>query len=186
MGLKLYEVANEYLHDLELLEHMETSGELSAQVAAVLNKLEYHPVTGLFVWKQTNLKGKIAGTLRKNGYRIITIDRKGYRAHRLAWFIVNGKFPLFDIDHINGNRDDNRISNLREATRSQNMENLRAAKSNNTSCFLGVSYMKRDGRYMSRIKVYGKQIFLGYFNTAEEAHMIYVEKKRKIHNFCVI
>ena len=103
--------------------------------------LDYDPDTGLFRWKikprsQTDL-GDIAGTLCQ-GYIRITINKKNYYAHRLAWLYMTGQWPVNTVDHINRIRNDNRISNLREATDQEQQFHLGEYK-NNTSGFKGVS-----------------------------------------------
>lgn len=133
--------------------------------------LDYDPLTGDFRWKvrrgQASV-GKIAGTPHNQGYIQIKAGEKIVLAHRLAWFVTYGKFPSCDIDHINGDKRDNRIANLRLATRSENMANTTLPRSN-TSGFKGVWYFKRTGRWMAGFRKDGKSIHLGYFDTAEEA-----------------
>jgi len=91
--------------------------------------LDYNPFTGVFTWKiekttgGASIKNKRAGSVYKNGYRYIKINKKRYRAGRLAFFYINKKFPELTIDHINRNRDDDRICNLREADYSTQNKN---------------------------------------------------------------
>jgi hypothetical protein len=121
----------------------------------------------------TSLKGQEAGCNRKDGYRVLTFKGKTRYAHRIIWEIEKGEIPKDkNIDHINGNPSDNRIENLRLVTQQENMFNTRAR---------GTTYNKRSRKYMSRIKIDGKQIHLGYFSTEEEAHQKYLEHKTKIH-----
>ena len=105
--------------------------------------LKYEPNTGNFYWKTDRnhsvIIGSIAGSQHPGGYWTIGINGKNYAAHRLAWFYVYGTWPQKHLDHINGNRADNRIENLREATRSQNMQNEKKARSTNSNGFLGVT-----------------------------------------------
>jgi hypothetical protein len=116
----------------------------------------------------------------------ISVDRTIYKAHRLAWLFVYGHHPIHEIDHINGNPMDNRIQNLRDVPHRVNAENKRKAGRTTYSGLLGAHYHKNSGRYASNIKANGKQICLGYFSTAEEAHAVYVEAKRRIHEGCTI
>lgn len=109
--------------------------------------LEYDPISGVFR-RKINIGGAkigdIAGTDNGDGYMKIRVAGKSYKAHRLAWLYVMGRWPKNDIDHINGVRCDNRIINLREATRAENKQNTRKANSNNRTGLLGV--MPRNGR----------------------------------------
>jgi hypothetical protein len=150
--------------------------------------LSYDPETGVFVRKiktTNSVKiGDMAGYITPYGYISISINRKRQQAHRLAWFYIYGEFPKYDIDHINGIRHDNRIENLRLATRSENMQNLKKAKSDNKSTgLLGTFLDKRDGRIYARIKINKNLIHLGCFETKEEAHEAYLTAKRECHEF---
>jgi hypothetical protein len=115
----------------------------------------------------------------KNGYLIVQVDRKNYLVHRLAWFLMTGEWPK-EIDHINGVKTDNSWKNLREATRSMNMQNYRQAKRNNRSGFLGVRETD-DMTFQARIHRDGVTLCLGTYSTAQEAYDTYVSAKRKIH-----
>jgi hypothetical protein len=149
--------------------------------------LHYSPDTGEFTWlKITSTKikvGDMAGCLHKsNGYRHIKINNKPYKEHRLAWLYVHGSLPTHDIDHINGVRDDNRINNLREATHSENQQN-RIKQKNNSSGFTNVTWYKQRNKWKSYIAKNGKQIFLGYFDTPDEAYDEYLKAKSQLHTF---
>lgn len=90
--------------------------------------LEYAPETGAFRWRvnRTSVRaGTVAGRLDSKGYRQISVDGQRYAAHRLAWLYVNGEWPMHEVDHVNGIRDDNRIANLRDVARIINMRNKR-------------------------------------------------------------
>lgn len=134
--------------------------------------LDYDPETGLFRWKNpTSVRvkvGDVADTLNSEGYLRVGIDGKRYRAHRLAHLYMTGEFPENDVDHINGIRTDNRWSNLRPATRSQNLMN-HPRKSNNTSGVKGVYWYERDGKWEVSITVSYKRYYLGRFDTLAEA-----------------
>lgn len=143
--------------------------------------LHYDPETGIFTRLVTTgnlLPGTKVGRNQLNGYTSITIDRKHYYTHRLAWFYVTGSWPKNDIDHINRNRSDNRYANLREATRSLNMRNILKFK-NNKSGFKGVSWCAVKNKWRANIKLNGKQTFLGYFDIPEKAHGAYVAAAEK-------
>lgn len=146
--------------------------------------IHYCPETGGFTWAKTRgpaIAGRIAGAKAKNGYILIGVFRTKFRAHRLAWFYVHGEWPKNYIDHKNGIRDDNRITNLREVNFSENCQNVRKAYKNNTTKALGVSH-DGYGKYRARIQNNYKSTRLGLFSTKEEAHAAYVEAKRKMHS----
>lgn len=149
--------------------------------------LSYNPDTGLFHWKITkgpNAKaGNIAGSFDAYGYSIIQFEAKSYKAHRLAWFFTHGYMPESIIDHIDGNRANNAISNLRLTTFSGNMQNQNKAHINNKAGFLGVSFKEKNktNPYHARILLKGKKIHIGSFPTAELAHQAYLDKKKEVH-----
>jgi HNH endonuclease len=151
--------------------------------------LHYNPKTGLFRrLKSCNynnaLKGVIAG-LSKNGERVaIAIDGKHYRAHRLAWFYMTGKWPKGVIDHRDGNQANNRFSNLRDVSRKLNQQNMRRAHQDNKTGYLGVTVYR--GRYRATIWHNKKQHLVGMFDRAEDAHRAYVLAKRKLHAGCTL
>lgn len=133
--------------------------------------LSYDKESGLFTWT-TNvssraLTGQTAGTL-VNGYVCISIFGKRYQAHRLAFALVNGEFPTLLVDHINGVINDNRWSNLRLATNSQNTCNSRLSSRNSTGV-KGVSFDRSRNLYRARIDINGSAIRLGRFDSLEDA-----------------
>lgn len=139
---------------------------------------DYNQKTGIFVRKVRcgHFKhGTVAGTPTEKGYIRINIDGKHYYAHRLAWFYVRGRWPKGDIDHREMVKNDNRFSELRAATRAQNMQNS-LAKSNNKSGFKGVSWSKHANKWRATIQINGKWKFLGYFDSAQAAHSAYRAK----------
>jgi hypothetical protein len=148
--------------------------------------LHYDPETGVFRWRFSNGKWvkpwDVAGWIHKTGYAIIRVGGKQHKAHRLAWLYVYGVFPEKPLDHINRNKIDNRIGNLREATRSENAQNMDKHK-DNTSGFMGVSFNKRSQKWVSQIQIQGIKKHLGYFQTPEEAHVAYVNAKATYHMF---
>lgn len=142
--------------------------------------LDYRPETGVFTWKTGHRAGMRAGSVDKMaGYEQIGIGGKLFRSHRLAWLYVHGAFPVHQIDHINGNRADNRIQNLRDASADTNNQNRKGANKNNGSGLLGAHFDARTGRYMASIMKNRKQIFIGRFDTAEQAHAAHLEKRRE-------
>ena len=158
----------------------------------VRSRIKYDPYTGKFTW--LILRGRDVSALnidagcdgRKHGYARITFGQKGFLAHRLAWLYVTGQWPSKDIDHIDGNRSNNKWLNLREASQQQNSQNLRKARSNSKSQLLGAHYSKCNKNWAAQIRFNGKIHHIGSFSTPEDAHAAYIEKKRQVHGFCSI
>ena len=150
--------------------------------------LHYAPDTGDFTWKvdaaKSVKKGSAAGYVVVSGYLRITVRGGFFKAHRLAWLYVYGKFPDGIIDHINGIKLDNRISNLRDVSNSTNAENQKAAHRGSRTGFLGVTWSK--GRYEAYIKVKKVGRYIGRYDTPEEAHEAYLAEKRRVHVGCTI
>ena len=159
-------------------------GELTAERAREL--LNYDPETGSLRWRVSRwgaTKGNEAGSIEK-GYRRASVDMTRYFAHRLAWLIYYGTWPKDQIDHIDGDRSNNRIANLREATHDENCENQHRAQSDNyTTGLLGASFDKRKRVFRASIMVKKFVYRLGTFKTAEEAHQAYLAAKRQLHAF---
>ena len=147
--------------------------------------LEYNPESGLFHHKASR-KGVTGGSLAgsENSYGQIRISVMGrlYLAHRLAWLYCYGTFPPCEIDHINRTRSDNRICNLRLATRLENMQNISIPKNNTSGC-IGVSKDKKSGKWASYIICKGKKINLGLFDSLDLARAARKIAKEKYHTF---
>ena len=162
-----------------------SNANCNLSVSDWLKHLDYDQETGVFTWKTTwgrRSMGAEAGTVLKFGYRMIGLFGVRIYAHRLAWMIVNGDLGDKQIDHINGDRLDNRISNLRLVSVAQNMQNLKKSTKNTTG-FKGVSFYKAYNKFCAEPKVDGKKYFLGYFDTPEEAHNAYVAKKIELTKY---
>lgn len=149
-------------------------------------RLDYDPETGIFVWKSgdhtpakmNKLAGRQAGSFKSHGYIRIVIDKREIYAHRLAWFMTFGRWPVKGIDHINGNSTDNRLCNLREADQSQNMHN--SFNRRNRTGYKNVYFCKDIGKWRAAMQVRRKQVFIGYFQTAEEAFKAYQDKAHSL------
>lgn len=147
----------------------------------------YDPIDGSFVRRKRTANmskvGEKAGSVNSKGYIVMKVDGKAYKAHRLAWLWWHGEWPKDQIDHINGDKQDNRIDNLRVVSNSENCQN-KIKPYKNSKIARGVRYDERPGRvkrYESRLTVNGVRIFLGSFNTVEEAYEAYISAKMRLH-----
>jgi len=150
----------------------------------ILYFLDYDPKTGIFIWKNPSKympkqKGCIAGRLDSGGYRQIAINNRRYAAARLAWFYVHGEWPPELVDHINCDRDDNRIDNLRKCSPANNAKN-RKRRCDNSTGFKGVTRDYKNS-FRATIQSDGEEIHLGMFDTAEQAHAAYVTASLRLH-----
>lgn len=150
--------------------------------------LHYDPETGQFTWIKRTAKcvhvGDVAGNVNKFGYCTIGIKAKIYKAHRLAWLYMTGEWPKGLIDHINGDKSDNRFANLRVVDESGNSQNIRKPNIRNKSGYMGV--IKYYNQWRANITINNKTQWLGDFATPEEAHAAYLAAKRKHHDACTI
>ena len=151
------------------------------QAAAVLT---YDPSTGEFTSRITGRK--VGFVARAKGYVCIGVLGKKCNAHRLAFLLSHGRWPAGEIDHIDGDKTNNRLANLREVQRCTNSQNQKRAHQRNKSGLLGVSWDEERGKWISAIFFGGKKKYLGRFDSPEEAHARYVEAKRIHHPGCTI
>lgn len=138
--------------------------------------LDYSPDTGIFMWKKKRRgvrQNTVLGTDNGFGYLRITVLGTSYYAHRLAWLYQFGEWPKDEIDHINGNKSDNRISNLRSVTGSQNAQNKQKAA--------GVSWHKRAKKWQAHVCIYKKRRYLGLFESFDEAKKAYRNAKESMN-----
>lgn len=147
------------------------------------NDLLYNNETGIFtrncVMTGSSI-GAVCGSLKPSGYVVISIKTKLYRAHRLAWFYCHGRWPNGDVDHINGNRSDNRIENLRESSRSENLCNSRVRK-DNTSGARGVHFNRVNKNYSVIVLMAGVVFSKHGIKTFNEAECLANEKRLSMH-----
>ncbi len=134
--------------------------------------LRYDPETGFLYWKEIipcriNI-GDRAGTLTQDGYISIKVGGRSYRAHRIICCMVYGEFPLDEVDHIDHIKHNNRLENIRLATRLENMRN-QIMHITNTSGATGVCWDRRRCKWLARIHIEGKSNFLGYFKEKSDA-----------------
>jgi hypothetical protein len=127
--------------------------------------------------------GSIVTSVRADGYGQVGIDGRRYMTHRVIWLIVAGDWPVNLVDHVNGDRSDNRCANLRLATKTTNAQNLKSGHSDGATGLLGVSFIRgrKSKPFRSEIRVEGDQVYLGTFPTAEAAHEAYLAAKRQLH-----
>lgn len=140
--------------------------------------LHYDPENGVFTWigvRRGHARGHVPRCYQR-GYLVVVVDQKRHYGHRLAWLYVHGVWPEH-IDHINRKRGDNRLTNLRTATKKQNRANLAAANK------LGVKGVRktRSGKFEAKINYDGKQRYLGTFTTVEEAAKVFREAHESVH-----
>lgn len=145
--------------------------------------LSYNPETGVFTRRDDGPGVKAGDKAGWESKMHLQINLDGYRyaVHRLAWLYVYGVWPEQDIDHIDGDGKNNKISNLRDVDKSTNLQNQRKAKCNNKSGFLGVSQDRAKNKWLAFIDVNGKSTALGGYSTPELAHEAYVQAKRQFH-----
>ena len=138
--------------------------------------LNYDQNTGIFTWLKNN---KIAGGINSKGYVAIKIKNKLYKAHRLAWLYVYGEWPNI-VDHINRIRNDNKLSNLRLATPSQNQFNSNLRK-DNTSGIKGVTWAKQSKKWLVQIRIDKKKTHIGIYKNFEMAKIAIDLARKKYH-----
>lgn len=150
----------------------------------LLELVHYDPDTGIFTNKvrRNNISpiGKVLGTKNASGHLVAQLDKKMYLLHRLAWFYCFKEWPEDILDHIDRNPENNRLDNLREATKVTNSYNSRLRK-DNTSGIKGVYFDKRRNLFYSQIVANKQKTFLGYFETKEAAAKAYSEAAKLAH-----
>lgn len=158
--------------------------------------LRYEPETGKLYWKprpaetfatpraasiwRSRFLGKEALACVDDGYKTGFLKGRRVRAHRVAWAIYYGEWPIDQVDHINRDRSDNRICNLRASSNSENQWNT-AIRSSSSSGFKGVRRNGKTGRWMARITVNGDRKYLGNFGSPDEAYAAFCEAAKKYH-----
>ncbi|MBN9601832.1 MAG: HNH endonuclease [Afipia felis] len=158
---------------------MSVPGHLTAE--RLREVLSYNPETGNFTWLMHRwLVGKPAGTIDGHGYLLIRVDGRLYRGCRLVWLYMTGEWPSNQMDHINMDRSDDRWSNLREATNSQNNMN-RLARKDNKSGIKGVYWSNSDQRWVASITSNGHRRCLGYFKDKMNAAEAYAMAAQELH-----
>lgn len=157
----------------------------------VRNLLDLNVETGEMRWtaaaSQGRIANRVAGSFHANGYQQIKMGKRNYLGHRVVWAIVHGEWPSKNIDHIDGNRANNSVANLRLVTKRQNMQNLAVTGTKSASGLMGAVHVpgsiRRRERWEARIRVNGVQKHLGLFKTPEEAHAAYMSAKAQFHPY---
>lgn len=165
---------------------------LNAEEAREL--FEYEPSTGRIFWKVSRSNkirvGQEAGSARADGRVRVGVGTKSYLRARLAWLIHTGSWPRHDIDHIDGDKGNDALHNLRDIKHSVNMQNLRkATKAKRLSSLLGTTFRSdlKSKPWAAKITVeINKVKTIGYFATEEQAHAAYVDAKRRLHEGCTL
>lgn len=133
-------------------------------------------VDGRLIWRRSTggyvKAGREIGSIFEDGYRRAKIRGKNYLVHRLVFAISNARWPIGDVDHVNGVKDDNRPENLREVTNRQNAQNR---PSHRNGRLAGVTFCKRTKRWMAQVRHDGRRVFLGRHNTEADAHVVYAQ-----------
>ena len=154
----------------------------------LISLIDYNKTTGLLKWKNISGSGKRnyePGSIHKNGYKRLTVLGRTLLHHRVVWVLCYNEQPPKIIDHIDGDKTNNKILNLRSGISSLNQQNQTKPHSrNNTSKYIGVSLFK--GRWRAKIYHNKKYYFLGYFTSEVEARDAYIKEKRNLHKGCTI
>jgi hypothetical protein len=177
-----FRIPNQDARELKALT-LVSPNEASLPPDSVRKLLEYDASTGLLTWLprpeknvSARIAGKTAGSPNQRGYIIVTINGCDYQGHRVAWVLHYGRWPAKQIDHINGNKGDNRICNLREVTQVENSRNAKLNR-NNTSGHCGV--LREEGKWTACIMVRGRLIRLGTFKLIDDAVAARKQAERK-------
>ena len=152
-------------------------------ISEIRQAFVYDPKTGQITNRVTRGKavaGELAGGINDAGYLVVCLKRIRIRGHHIAWALMTGELPTHEIDHKNGEQADNKWTNLRPATRLQQMHNLKTPNTNRSG-FKGVSWHGRGKKWQAHIRCDGTNYYLGLFDTAERAHQAYRKAADKLH-----
>lgn len=144
----------------------------------IRDNFHYNHITG-DLWRNFHNYYKIVGYFNDKKYLQVSVKCNMLKVHRVAWFLYYGEFPVNQIDHIDRNRSNNKIQNLREVTHDQNMLN-KSMYHNSSTKLVGVSWHKTNKKYRAYIGFETKIIHIGYYSTAEEASAAYQKKAAEL------
>lgn len=157
----------------------------------LVDRLTYDPETGVFTHNHNfgsryriGDRADTPGHAALKGYRLVNLLNQKFLAHRVVWLYAYGEMPSLSIDHIDGDRGNNRLSNLRQVSHKTNMQNRRKPRKDNSTGFIGVK--SHGERFRASICIEGKTTHIGVYDTPEQAHIAYVEVKRKHHVGCTL
>ena len=154
-----------------------------AELVLLREALRYDIETGLFYWNRRvnrrKLAGSIAGFIGTDGYRAIRLNGTRWWAHRLAWYFYYGVYPTLEIDHIDGDRSNNKITNLREVTHRENGHNRIEHRN---GALVGAHYSRSKKCWTASIRILGKDTTLGNYSSALDAHNAYIMKFAQLNN----
>ena len=146
--------------------------------------LDYDPMTGVFRWKRRMSSrakaGSVAGTIDRDGYVVIRINGRGYKAHRLVRLLATGSWPPDQVDHINRVRSDNRAVNLRDATHLENSVNTDFSHAIGRSGVRNVTWYSQYGLWKASFMHKGKKVFVGYFEKVPQAALAVAKARRAL------
>lgn len=142
---------------------------------------KYEPSTGKLFWNKRPSNRVVidseVGNYNDQGYKVCRFKGKALRVHRIVWAVSKGEHPTEFIDHINGDKGDNRLTNLRVVSNAENLQNMKNSK--------GYTYHRKLNKWMAQIVVNKEYKYLGVFNTEHEAHEAYLKAKKELHPFYV-
>lgn len=157
---------------------------------SVRQMFSYDEVTGKLTWKQKSPRAGIGAEAGYNNgkYLVVGFNKTTHKVHRIIWLHFYGEHPLGVIDHIDGEKTNNAIRNLRDVSPSENSQNIKTASKNNKSGLLGVCWHKRDKKWIAQIRLPESKYALeiGRFDSPEDAHKAYIDKKREVHEGCTL
>lgn len=184
------DTSNFHRNNLMLAHRADGEAGLLDLMPDVMRLLSYCPESGVFRWTSHyggHAPGDVAGWDHSSGYLVVSVFSVKAYAHRLAFAFQTGAFPKGVVDHINGDRKDNRIANLRDVSQRVNTENrVSPTNPNSASGLLGVHWNSKKGKWSAQIKSFGRKKHLGFFDDKQEAHRVYIESKRVLHEGCTL